>query len=79
MMMMDASAAVAAAVLYTPTANRAALIATEPSADGYYEVTDSSNVVNEIRHLKSNGPMSMKLMALSLCQGPLQKHGKMSL
>ena len=42
-----ASAAVAAAVLYTPTANRAALIATEPSADGYYEVTDSSNVVNE--------------------------------
>ena len=41
-----ASAAVAAAVLYTPKANKAALEATEPSADGYYEVQDSSDLVN---------------------------------
>ena len=41
-----ASASVAAAVLYTPKANKAALVATEPSADGYYEVADSSTLVN---------------------------------
>ena len=41
-----ASASVAAAVLYTPKANKAALVATEPSADGYYEVQDSSTLVN---------------------------------
>ena len=41
-----ASAAVAAAVLYTPKADKAALVATEPSADGYYEVADSSTLVN---------------------------------
>ena len=41
-----ASASVAAAVLYTPKANKAALEATEPSANGYYEVSDSSNLVN---------------------------------
>ena len=41
-----ASASVAAAVLYTPKANKAALEATEPSADGYYEVADSSDLVN---------------------------------
>ena len=41
-----ASASVAAAVLYTPKANKAALEATEPSADGYYEVQDSSDLVN---------------------------------
>ena len=41
-----ASAAVSAAVLYTPKANKAALVATEPSEDGYYEVTDSSDLVN---------------------------------
>ena len=41
-----ASAAVSAAVLYTPKANKAALEATEPSEDGYYEITDSSNLVN---------------------------------
>ena len=41
-----ASAAVAAAVLYTPKADKAALQATEPTEDGYYEITDSSNLVN---------------------------------
>ena len=41
-----ASAAVAAAVLYTPKADKAALVATEPSADGYYEVAVSSTLVN---------------------------------
>ena len=41
-----ASAAVAAAVLYTPKSNKAALQATEPTEDGYYEVADSSDLVN---------------------------------
>ena len=41
-----ASAAVAAAVLYTPKANKAALVATEPTEDGYYEIADSSDLVN---------------------------------
>ena len=41
-----ASAAVAAAVLYTPKSNKAALIATEPTEDGYYEIADSSDLVN---------------------------------
>ncbi len=41
-----ASAAVSAAVLYTPKGNKAALQATEPTEDGYYEVTDSSDLVN---------------------------------
>jgi len=41
-----ASASVAAAVLYTPKADKAALVATEPSANGYYEVADSSTLVN---------------------------------
>ncbi len=41
-----ASAAVSAAVLYTPKANKAALVATEPTEDGYYEVADSSDLVN---------------------------------
>ena len=41
-----ASAAVAAAVLYTPKADKAALQATEPTEDGYYEVADSSDLVN---------------------------------
>jgi len=41
-----ASAAVSAAVLYTPKANKAALVATEPSEDGYYEIADSSTLVN---------------------------------
>ena len=41
-----ASASVAAAVLYTPKSNKAALEATEPSADGYYEVADSTSIVN---------------------------------
>ena len=41
-----ASAAVASAVLYTPKSNKAALVATEPTEDGYYEVADSSDLVN---------------------------------
>ncbi len=41
-----ASAAVAAAVLYTPKADKAALQATEPTEDGYYEIADSSDLVN---------------------------------
>ena len=41
-----ASAAVAAAVLYTPKSNKAALVATEPTEDGYYEIADSSDLVN---------------------------------
>jgi len=41
-----ASASVAAAVLYTPKADKAALESTEPSEDGYYEIADSSNLVN---------------------------------
>ncbi len=41
-----ASASVAAAVLYTPKANKAALVATEPTEDGYYEIADSSDLVN---------------------------------
>ncbi len=41
-----ASAAVSAAVLYTPKSNKAALIATEPTEDGYYEIADSSDLVN---------------------------------
>ena len=41
-----AEAAVADAVLYTPKATKAALEATEPTEDGYYEVQDSSNLVN---------------------------------
>ena len=41
-----ASAAVSAAVLYTPKADKAALEATEPTEDGYYEIADSSSIVN---------------------------------
>ena len=41
-----ASAAVAAAVLYTPKADKAALEGFAPSADGYYEVANSSNLAN---------------------------------
>ena len=41
-----ASASVAAAVLYTPKSDKAALQATEPTEDGYYEVADSSDLVN---------------------------------
>ena len=41
-----ASAAVAAAVLYTPKSNKTTLEATEPTEDGYYEVADSSDLVN---------------------------------
>ena len=41
-----ASAAVSAAVLYTPKADKAALVATEPTEDGYYEIADSSTLVN---------------------------------
>tara|TARA_B100000700_G_scaffold325452_1_gene434222 strand:+ start:4400 stop:5938 length:1539 start_codon:yes stop_codon:yes gene_type:complete len=41
-----ASASVAAAVLYTPKSNKTTLQATEPTEDGYYEVADSSDLVN---------------------------------
>ena len=41
-----ASAAVAAAVLYTPKTDKTALQATEPTEDGYYEVQNSTDLVN---------------------------------
>ena len=42
----SAAADVAAAVLYTSVANKAALEALTPSEDGYYEVKDSSSLAN---------------------------------
>ena len=41
-----ASAAVADAVIFTPKADKAALEGFAPSEDGYYEVTNTTNIVN---------------------------------